>query len=62
MPALVVDPEDGGSKGGTDGVFWHGVVVEITGFAVGGDVLAEQGVLAFDRRDAAQNFDLRTRM
>ena len=62
LPSRVVDPERAGGEGGADRVVRDGVVIEVAGLAVCGNILAEEGVFAGDGRDAPEDLDLRARL
>lgn len=53
FPSRIVDPEGGGSVCGAVRVRRHGVIVEIAGFAIRTDILAKQGIVAFDGGNGA---------
>lgn len=62
FPSWVVDPQRGRCECRTGRVGRNGFVIEIPGLAVRGDILAKKGIMLFDGRDRAEDFDLDVRV
>ena len=58
LPSGVVDPEGGSSKSRANGVGRNGIILEVSRFTIGCDILAEKGVFSLDGRDGPKYFDL----
>jgi hypothetical protein len=61
FPSGVVDPQCRRCEGRAERVGRNSVVIEIPRLAVRGDILAKKGIVSFDRRDTAEDFDLDAR-
>ena len=58
LPSGVVDPEGSSGKGRANGVRRNGIILEVSRFTIGCDILAEKGVFSQDRGDGPEYFDL----
>ena len=58
FPPRIVNPERGSSVGWANRVWWDSVIVQVTGLAVGRNILAKESIAPLDGWDSAENLDL----